>query len=102
MISWSNMYWLSVVLYIWDFDVKDNLSLIAAAAGGFMLFVALTGILRGTPLVSWQSYSSFYRPIDDQRQPYATPVQAEALWETKNIFNQNIFDNNLDKNTFNK
>jgi hypothetical protein len=38
--------------------VKDNLSLIAAAAGGFMLSVALAGILRGTPVISWQEQSS--------------------------------------------
>jgi hypothetical protein len=38
--------------------VKDNLSLIAAAAGGFMLSVALAGILRGTPVTSWQGQSS--------------------------------------------
>jgi hypothetical protein len=37
--------------------MKDNISLIAAAAGGFMLSVALAGILRGTPLTSWQSSS---------------------------------------------
>ncbi|RCJ24706.1 hypothetical protein A6770_03345 [Nostoc minutum NIES-26] len=34
--------------------MKDNLSLIAAAAGGFMLSVALSGILRGTPVTIWQ------------------------------------------------
>jgi hypothetical protein len=32
--------------------VKDNITLIAAAAGGFMLSVALTGILRGAPVTS--------------------------------------------------
>jgi hypothetical protein len=32
--------------------VKDNLSLIAAAAGGFMLSVALAGILRGAPVTN--------------------------------------------------
>ncbi len=37
--------------------MKDNMSLIAAAAGGFMLSVALSGILRGTPVVSWQGQS---------------------------------------------
>ena len=39
--------------------MKDTISLIAAAAGGLMLSVALAGILRGTPLTSWQS-----SPID--------------------------------------
>jgi len=34
--------------------VKDNISLIAAAAGGFMLSVALAGILRGTPVTALQ------------------------------------------------
>ncbi|MBD2773432.1 hypothetical protein [Iningainema tapete] len=33
--------------------MKDNISLVAAAAGGFMLSVALSGILHGTPVVSW-------------------------------------------------
>ncbi|GBE90927.1 hypothetical protein NCWK1_0647 [Nostoc cycadae WK-1] len=37
--------------------VKDNLSLIAAAAGGFMLSMALTGILRGTPVIALQGQS---------------------------------------------
>lgn len=32
--------------------MKDHFSLIAAAAGGFMLSVALSGILRGAPVVS--------------------------------------------------
>lgn len=39
--------------------MKDNLSLIAAAAGGFMLSVALTGILRGAPVTSWEAQSNF-------------------------------------------
>jgi hypothetical protein len=38
--------------------VKDNFSIIAAAAGGFMLSVALSGILRGAPVVSWQEQST--------------------------------------------
>ncbi|MBH8551245.1 hypothetical protein I8751_02375 [Nostocaceae cyanobacterium CENA357] len=37
--------------------MKDNLSLIAAAAGGFILSVALAGILRGTPVTAWQGQS---------------------------------------------
>jgi hypothetical protein len=40
--------------------VKDNISLIAAAAGGFMLCVALTGILRGSPVASLQGQPSFH------------------------------------------
>ncbi|MBD2253046.1 hypothetical protein [Nostoc parmelioides] len=39
--------------------MKDNISLIAAAAGGFMLSVALAGILRGAPVIAWQDKSSF-------------------------------------------
>ncbi|WP_138497899.1 hypothetical protein [Nostoc sp. PA-18-2419] len=38
--------------------MKDNLTLIAAATGGFMLSVALAGILRGTPVTAWQEQSS--------------------------------------------
>ena len=73
--------------------MKDNLSLIAAAAGGFMLFVALTGILRGTPLVSWQSNSSFYPPSSGLEQGYAIPDRAEPLRQTTNIFNTKNFNN---------
>jgi len=39
--------------------VKDNLTLIAAATGGFILSVALAGILRGAPVTAWQEQSSF-------------------------------------------
>lgn len=66
--------------------MKDNLSLIAAAAGGFMLFVALTGIFRGAPIVSWQSHSSFYPAGTAREQAYAIPSQKEALWQG-NTFN---------------
>jgi hypothetical protein len=38
--------------------VKDNLSLIAAATGGFILSVTLAGILRGAPITAWQEQSS--------------------------------------------
>jgi hypothetical protein len=37
--------------------VKDNFSLIAAATGGFMLSIALTGILHGSPVTSLQTVS---------------------------------------------
>lgn len=40
--------------------MKDNLSLMAAAAGGFMLSVALSGILHGSPVLSWESQSSVH------------------------------------------
>ncbi|MEH2106302.1 hypothetical protein [Nostoc sp.] len=39
--------------------MKDNLTLIAAATGGFILSVALAGILRGAPITAWQEQSSF-------------------------------------------
>lgn len=32
--------------------MKDNISLIAAAAGGFMLSVAISGILKAAPVTS--------------------------------------------------
>ncbi|GAA6617099.1 hypothetical protein [Scytonema sp. NUACC26] len=40
--------------------MKDNLSLMAAAAGGFMLSVALAGILHGSPVLSSQSRPSVH------------------------------------------
>ncbi|MDB9316460.1 MULTISPECIES: hypothetical protein [Cyanophyceae] len=40
--------------------MKDNISLIAAATGGFMLSVALSGLLRGTPMTAWQLPLSFH------------------------------------------
>ncbi|KYC43013.1 hypothetical protein WA1_12990 [Scytonema hofmannii PCC 7110] len=40
--------------------MKDNLSLMAAATGGFMLSVALSGILHGSPVLSSQRQPSFY------------------------------------------
>ncbi|HYX12852.1 MAG TPA: hypothetical protein VE944_00485 [Nostoc sp.] len=40
--------------------MKDNLTLIAAATGGFILSVALAGILRGAPITAWQERSSVY------------------------------------------
>ncbi|NJN11356.1 MAG: hypothetical protein HC836_27025 [Richelia sp. RM2_1_2] len=39
--------------------VKDKISLIAAAAGGFMLFVAISGILQGTPVTALRAQHSF-------------------------------------------
>ena len=65
--------------------MKDNLSLIAAAASGFMLFVALSGILRGAPLVSWESHSSFYPTGTAREEAYAIPSQKEALWQAEDI-----------------
>lgn len=40
--------------------MKDNISLIAAATGGFMLSVALSGLLQGTPITSRHKPSSFH------------------------------------------
>ncbi|CDN17239.1 MAG: hypothetical protein HRU34_03310 [Richelia sp.] len=40
--------------------MKDNLSLIAAAAGGFMLSVTLASMLHGAPLPSWQGKNHSY------------------------------------------
>ncbi|MGD1914050.1 MAG: hypothetical protein ACFB2X_25390 [Rivularia sp. (in: cyanobacteria)] len=39
--------------------VKDKISVIAAAAGGFMLFVAITGILQGAPVTARLGQHSF-------------------------------------------
>jgi len=41
--------------------VKDNLTLIAAATGGFILSIALAGILRGAPVTGWQEQQSSFR-----------------------------------------
>jgi hypothetical protein len=35
--------------------VKDKISLVAAAAGGFMLFVSLSAILQGAPVTALQA-----------------------------------------------
>ena len=40
--------------------VRDKISLIAAAAGGFMLFIALTGLFQGAPVTALRVQSSFY------------------------------------------
>ncbi len=54
--------------------MKDNFSLVAAAAGGFMLSVALAGILRGTPVSYLQAQASF-RPLP---VTYVTAKSADA------------------------
>ena len=38
--------------------MKDNLSLIAAATGGFMLAIAVAGILHSSPTIEAQTISS--------------------------------------------
>lgn len=35
--------------------MKDNMTLLAAAAGGFMLSIAIAGIIRAEPVTSWQT-----------------------------------------------
>lgn len=40
--------------------MKDNLSLIAAAAGGFMLSVTLASILHGAPVSAWQGKANVH------------------------------------------
>ena len=48
--------------------MKDNISLIAAAAGGFMLSVAIAGILRSAPVTSVQTQLSLLvTPVADLR-----------------------------------
>jgi hypothetical protein len=34
--------------------VNDNMTLIAAATGGLVLSLALSGILKGSPIPDWQ------------------------------------------------
>ncbi len=51
------------------------MSLMAAAAGGFMLSIALSGILRGAPVVSWQGQSSLRPTI--VADLHLTPRQTE-------------------------
>jgi hypothetical protein len=60
--------------------VKDNISLIAAAAGGFMLSVALAGILKGAPVTVAQEHSSF-------RTSFVTDLRVT----TKKTDNQEFF-----------
>ncbi|WP_066375801.1 MULTISPECIES: hypothetical protein [unclassified Anabaena] len=56
--------------------MKDNISLIAAAAGGFMLSVALAGILKGAPITAWDKQSSFRPTVSDLR---VTPRKSDSL-----------------------
>ena len=43
--------------------MNDNITLIAAATGGLMLSVALSGILKGTPITNWQQAHNNSQPI---------------------------------------
>ncbi|HYW17858.1 MAG TPA: hypothetical protein VE956_00855 [Nodularia sp. (in: cyanobacteria)] len=66
--------------------MKDNISLIAAATGGFMLSIALSGLLRGTPMTAWQQPSSFHSAMVT-----ITPVSV------KKSANGNFFGNKTQK-----
>jgi hypothetical protein len=43
--------------------VNDNITLIAAATGGLMLSVALSGILKGAPITDWQQVHKSSYPV---------------------------------------
>jgi hypothetical protein len=43
--------------------VNDNITLIAAATGGFMVSLALSGILKGAPIANWQQVHNNLYPI---------------------------------------
>jgi hypothetical protein len=43
--------------------VNDNITLIAAATGGFMVSLALSGILTGAPITNWQQAHNNSYPI---------------------------------------
>ncbi|MEA5549902.1 hypothetical protein VB713_02720 [Anabaena cylindrica UHCC 0172] len=47
--------------------MKDNITLIAAATGGLMLSVALSGILKGAPVIDWQRVSHNSYPVANVR-----------------------------------
>jgi hypothetical protein len=43
--------------------VNDNITLIAAATGGFMISIALSGILKGSPIKDWQQVHKTLYPV---------------------------------------
>lgn len=43
--------------------MKDHLSLIAAAAGGFMFSIAAAGIIKAAPVISLNTPPSFTTPV---------------------------------------
>ncbi len=51
--------------------MKDHISLIAAAAGGFMLSIALSAILKGTPMTSWEQSRINSVPMTNLRLVFA-------------------------------
>ena len=55
--------------------MKDNLTLIAAATGGFMLSVAISGIIHGTNITS--------SDLQARHHLSSTPVAEVSLTSTK-------------------
>jgi hypothetical protein len=47
--------------------VNDNITLIAAATGGFMISVALSGILKGAPITNLQQAHNTSYPVANVR-----------------------------------
>ncbi|MBK1989760.1 hypothetical protein A0J48_019850 [Sphaerospermopsis aphanizomenoides BCCUSP55] len=47
--------------------MKDNITLIAAATGGLMLSVALSGILKGSPVTTLQNSTISSYPVANVR-----------------------------------
>ncbi|MEA5619102.1 hypothetical protein VB711_14835 [Cronbergia sp. UHCC 0137] len=66
--------------------MKDNISLIAAATGGLMLSFALTGILKGSPIISWEK-----RISSSQIANVQTVLEQP---KGKNIHNKSVFIDN--------
>jgi hypothetical protein len=63
--------------------VKDKISLIAAAAGAFMLFVAISGILQGAPVTARLAQDSLHstKMVDLQLQKvYPIEPINDTLW----------------------
>ena len=63
--------------------MKDNISLIAAATGGFMLSIALSGLLRGTPMTAWQQPLSFHSAMVTVTSVNAKKVEKSELFGDK-------------------
>ncbi len=47
--------------------MKDNITLIAAATGGFMLSLVLSGILKGAPVITWEQAGISSYPVPNVR-----------------------------------
>ncbi|WP_413173396.1 hypothetical protein [Anabaena azotica] len=47
--------------------MNDKFTLIAAATGGLMLSVALSGILKGTPVTTWEQARMSSYPVANVR-----------------------------------